>query len=124
MKKRYSLLKEDRIAQLYSQGYNIDIIARIVNGTPGGCRFALRRRRRRWMHPEGVRRGRYANFLSDAQIDDIRSSYAAGETQESIAQRYELHQPAISYIVNNKSYKESEDAGGYAFDFSNRLVSR
>lgn len=117
---RISLAKEDRIWALRSDGYSYDAIARIVNTASSNMTCVLRRvRRRPPVDVDPVRRGRRSGWLSDAQIDDIRSRRARGEKHRSIAQDYWLDERTICSICKGRSYKDTE--AKFEFDFSNRL---
>lgn len=120
---RISLVKEDRIWALRSDGYSYEAIARIVNTAPANMTQVLRRvRRRPPIDVDPVRRGRRSGWLSDSQVDDIRSRRARGEKLRSIAQDYWLDERTICSICKGRSYKETE--AKFEFDFSNRLSQR
>lgn len=51
-------------------------------------------------YDNGKTRGCYITPLTDEQIVDILQSYAQGESQNSIAKRYQMTQGGISRIVN------------------------
>lgn len=121
MRGRISLVKEDRIWQLREQGYCYDSIARIVNCSPG-LTFVIRRiRNRPPKHIDPIKRGRCRNWLSDAQVDDIRRRNQQGETYLSIAKSYDMSEKSIGFICRYKSYKEPESK--YPFQFPNRLMT-
>ena len=120
---RISISKEDRIWSLRSDGYTYDAIARIVNTSPQNMTEVIRRvRRRPSIAEDPVRRGRRSGWLSDSQVDDIRSRRIRGEKLRSIAQDYWLDERTISSICKGRSYKDTE--AKFEYDFSNRLSSR
>lgn len=124
MRNRVSIVKEDRIWQLRCQGYDYDSIGSIVNCKPAYMTVILRRvRRRPPIEVDPIRRGRYRNFLSDAQVHDIRMRKANGESYRSIAKDYSITESAVCAIANHVSYKEPAHDSGYEYNFSNRLVS-
>jgi hypothetical protein len=85
----------------------------------------LRRvRRRPPVEVDPFKRGRYRNFLSDAQVEDIRRRRAAGETALSISKDYPLSEACIYKIGSGITYKEPANDGGYPYDFTNRLTRR
>lgn len=116
---RISVVKENRIWQLRSQGYCYDTIARIVNCSPTLTSVIRRIRHRPPEHIDPIRRGRWCNWLSDAQIQDIRDRHAKGETYFSISKDYDVSEGAICKICKYKTYKETESK--YPFSFQNRL---
>lgn len=120
MRGRISLVKEDRIWQLREQGYCYDSIARIVNCSPGLTVVIRRIRNRPPEHMDPIRRGRYRNWLSDAQVDDIRKRNRQGETYLSIGKSYDMSEHSIGLICRYQSYREPESK--YPFEFSNRLM--
>lgn len=121
-----SIPKEDRIWDLRCQGYDYDTIARITNvsvSTPG--RVIRRVIRRPPVELDPLKRGRKAGFLSDRQIENIRSRFRSGETQFSIASDYEIGVSSIHRICHHKTYAEpcnDQTSQGYKFCFRNRLV--
>lgn len=118
---RVSVYKENRIWDLRKQGYCYNSIAAIVNTSPSAIPIAIRRYRQRPPeHVSPVRRGRWCNYLSDSQIEDIRNRRNRGETLFSIAQSYETTTSSIFSICNHISYKECEDK--YQYSFQNRLM--
>ena len=118
MKQRISLVKEDRIWDPRSQGYDYDSISRIVHPALTGV---LRRiRRRPPLEQDPIKRGRKMGWMSDAQIDEIKSRRAAGETLLSIARSFDVSESCICHICKGRTYREPESKG-YTFDFSNRL---
>lgn len=54
-------------------------------------------------HPHGVEIG--TNKLTKAQIESIRSEYASGASQTSLAKKYGVGQPHISSIVRKAAWK-------------------
>lgn len=121
---RISLLKEDRIFRLRSQGYCYDAIARIVNVAPNSITAVIRRvRKRPPAHIDPIRRGRRRSWLSDAQLDDIRYRRMRGETLLSLGRRYHLSESAICSICKGRYHKVNEDAKPYPFSFVNRLAA-
>lgn len=120
MRGRISVAKEDRIWNLREQGYCYDSIARIVNCHPGLTPVIRRIRQRPPLHEDPVRRGRLRNFLSDAQVEDIRRRHQRGETYLSIAKSYDLTEPSVCSICLYKTYREPESK--YPFTFPNRLM--
>ena len=123
MKGRISILKEDRIWQLRTQGYCYDTIAQIVNCKPGSVPAALKRTRQRPpLVQDPVKRGRVRGFLSDDQISDIRRRKELGETLHSIAGDYHIEISSVWCIVTHKTYKEPSGDSGYPFKFGNRLM--
>jgi hypothetical protein len=123
MRNRISLVKEDRIWHLRCQGYGYESIGSIVNCNPGYMTIILRRvRQRPPIEEDPIKRGRRTNFLSDAQVDDIRARKAKGETCHSISKDYDLSESAIWNIANHVTYKEPAYDSGYHYNFSNRLT--
>lgn len=120
MRQRISLIKEDRIWDLRSQGYDYDSIARIVNVHPKLTNVIRRIRRRPSLEQDPIRRGRKAGWMSDSQIEEIKSRKAAGETLRSIAASFHVSEGCIWQICTGRTYREPESRG-YTFDFSNRL---
>lgn len=117
---RISLVKEDRIWSLRTEGYCYDAIARIVNTSPGALTEVIRRvRNRPPMEVDPVRRGRRAGWLSDAQVEDIKARRARGETLFSIGKSYYLDGSTIGLICRGKTYKDPETT--YPWSFDNRL---
>jgi hypothetical protein len=119
---RISIYREDRIWDLRCQGYDYDSIARIVNVSPSLTGVIRRIRRRPSVEVDPVRRGRRCNFLSDAQLEDIKLRYANGQRQGDIGKVYGLSNSAISHICTGRTYTEPEP--GYNYDFTNRLLRR
>lgn len=121
---RVSLLKEDRIWDLRSQGYLYEHIARITNLAPNSMTTILRRvRRRPPLEVDPIRRGRRCGWLSDAQVEDIRARRAAGEPLHSLANAYAMSPSAISSIAHGRSYSTTESGTPYPFSFANRLAA-
>jgi hypothetical protein len=120
MRNRISVVKEDRIWNLRSQGYCYESIARIVNCSPQLTQVIRRVRNRPPKHLDPLRRGRIRGWLSDAQVDDIRVRHERGETYFSIGKRYDMSEKAICLICNYKTYTEPESK--YPFRFPNRLM--
>lgn len=118
--RRISLVKEDRIWDLRSQGYDYDSIARIVNVHPKLTHVIRRIRQRPPLEKDPIKRGRKAGWMSDAQIEQIKHRKAAGETLLSIAKSFDVSETCIWQICAGQTYRESEGKG-YSFDFSNRL---
>jgi hypothetical protein len=116
---RISLKKEDRIAELYRQGYRREEIAAIVNNRPGSIRVALKRFGRRWKYSEDDHYGRRRNFFSDAEIEDIRNRYCNGEPTSCIAADYKVDYRMIYNIVTGRTYNIRE-SDGFPFDFVSR----
>jgi len=121
IRRRISIVKEDRIWDLRTQGYDYDSIARIVNVSPSLTAVIRRVRRRPPLKDDPVKRGRKSSFLSDSQVDDIRFRYAAGERQLSIAKDYGISAAAVSHICTGRTYATPESEEGYQFNFTNRL---
>jgi len=85
----------------------------------------LRRVRRRPPYEQDpIRRGRGKNFLSDAQIQDIRIRRTHGETGLSIAKDYNVSETTIYLIANYKTYKKPANDSGYEYSFTNRLTKQ
>ena len=123
MRRRISVLREDRIWDLRSQGYSCDSIARIVDICPSSVTHVVRRvRRRPPEHLDPVRRGRGHSFLSDFQVAEIRKRKASGETLLSIGKDFSLTESSVSLIARGITYSQPE-VSGYPFSFSNRLVA-
>jgi len=123
MRNRISIVKEDRIWQLRCQGYCYESIGSIVNCNPMYMTIILRRvRRRPPLEIDPIKRGRQRNFLSDAQVEDIRMRKANGETYLSISKDYELSESTICKIANGITYKEPANDSDYQYNFSNRLM--
>ena len=120
---RISINKEDRIWDLRSQGYTYDAIARIVNAHPGVMTEVLRRvRRRPPFEQDPVRRGRRSGWLSDSQVEDIRTRRAQGEKLASIAKDYWLDPRTICAITKGRSYTQPE--APFPYNFTNRLSNQ
>jgi hypothetical protein len=115
-KRRISIIKENRIVSLLTQGYDRDSVARICNCGVYSIGHVLRRVRRRPVGTNGVRLGRGHSFLSDDQIEDIRTRRAQGEILFTIAEDYEVDSTTICSIAKGRTYRNSEE--GYPFDFS------
>ena len=125
MRNRITIVKEDRIWQLRCHGYSYESIGRIVNCNPYYMTTVLRRVRRRPPYEQDpIRRGRGKNFLSDAQIQDIRIRRTHGETGLSIAKDYNVSETTIYLIANYKTYKEPANDSGYEYSFTNRLTKQ
>jgi hypothetical protein len=123
MRTRISIVKEDRIWNLRCQGYRYDSIAQIVNCNPVSITQVIRRVRNRPPYEQDpVRRGRLNSFLSDAQIDDIRTRKAHGVPASELAEEYYITIGAIYHITSFRTYKNPCGDGGYQFNFSNRLM--
>lgn len=123
MRARISIVKEDRIWNLRCQGYDYDSIGSIVNCNPGHMTVILRRvRRRPPLEQDPIRRGRYRNFLSDDQVNDIRRRRANGESLLSIAKDYNVTEGSIWCIATERTYKEPANDCGYSYNFTNRLT--
>lgn len=121
---RISIAKENRIWDLRCQGYNYEQIACIVNIGKSSSNAVLRRvRRRPPVSVDPIRRGRIRGFLNDCQIHEIRLRRLRGETCWNIAKDFNLHQSTISRIALYPELCMDDTYPGYAFDFSNRLVS-
>jgi hypothetical protein len=124
MRNRVSIVKEDRIWQLRCQGYDYDSIGSIVNCNPKYMTIVLRRvRRRPPIEKDPIKRGRRSNFLSDNQIEDIRTRKAHGEHVSKLAEEYYITIAAIYHITSYRTYKNPCGDGGYQFNFTNRLMS-
>ena len=124
MRTRISIVKEDRIWDLRCQGYCYDSIAQIVNCNPVSITQVIRRVRNRPPYEQDpVRRGRFSSFLSDAQIEDIRTRKANGESASKLAEEYYVTIANIYHITSYRTYKNPCGDGGYPFAFSNRLMS-
>lgn len=120
---RVSLVREDRIWDLRCQGYSYDQISRLVNLSPHIMTTVLRRvRRRPPIEVDPIRRGRRSGWMSDSQIDDIRTRRARGETLFSIAKSYDVDSSTVWAICKGRSYKVPEAQLGYPWSFANRLV--
>jgi hypothetical protein len=125
MRNRISIVKEDRIWDLRSQGYCYDTIARLANCNPSSMTIVIRRvRNRPPLEEDPIKRGRYRGFLSDSQVEDIRARYANGESVVVIADDYQMSIDAMYRIIRKATYKEPCNDGGYPFDFTNRLTHR
>jgi len=123
MRRRISVLREDRIWQLRCQGYSYDAIGSIVDVNPSSLTLVLRRVRRRPPYEQDpVRRGRRHSFLSDFQVQEIRRRRAGGERLETIAKDYRIGVPAVCKIARNATYATPE-AGDYPRSFANRLTA-
>jgi len=120
MKQRISLVKEDRIWDLRTQGYDYDSIARIVNVHPGLTDVIRRIRRRPPIEQDPIKRGRKIGWMSDAQIEEIKRRRSNGETLLTIAKSFDVSESCICDICKGRTYREPESKG-YSFDFSNRL---
>lgn len=119
---RISILKEDRIWDLVCQGYRRVDVAKIVNCGPSSTTTVIRRvRNRPSIEKDPIRRGRRRAWLSDAQLDDIRTRRAQGEKLASIGKDYWLDPRTICSICKHRSYTTSEET--FPWDFSNRLRS-
>lgn len=124
MRTRISIVKEDRIWNLRCQGYCYDSIAQIVNCKPVSITQVIRRVRNRPPYEQDpVRRGRFNSFLSDAQIDDIRTRKANGEHVSKLAEEYYITIAAIYHITSYRTYKNPCGDGGYPYSFANRLMA-
>jgi hypothetical protein len=122
---RISLAKEDRIAQLFSQGYRLDEIARICNCSDGGVRGALKRYGRRWRYPDDPRKGRQRGFLSDAEIEAIHEMRTQGHTLMEIGRAfYGLTGGALGALFAGRTYQTPEDVHDYSDQFINRWRKR
>lgn len=120
---RISLVRENRIWDLRCQGYSYDAIARLVNLNPHVMSTVIRRvRRRPPVEVDPVRRGRRAGWMSDAQIEDIKTRRARGETLFSIGKSYHVDACTIWAICKGRTYKVPESEMRYPFTFGNRLV--
>lgn len=120
-RKRFSLVKEDRVLDLLNQGYSVESIARIVNATVPGVYHAIRRINRRWKYPNDPKKGRERGFLSDREIEMIRMLNAGSlYNQYQLGQMfYGLSQAAINNICAKKTYADHcEDDSLDEFDFS------
>lgn len=125
MRTRVSIVKENRIWDLRCQGYCYDTIGQITNVNPAYMTVIIRRvRQRPPIEQDPIKRGRYANFLSDAQVEDIRTRKAHGETLLSISKDYDLSESSICKIANGSTYKEPAHDSGYPYNFTNRLTRR
>jgi hypothetical protein len=83
----------------------------------------LRRvRRRPPIELDPIKRGRQRNFLSDMQVQDIRTRKANGETCLSISKDYDLTESAIHKIAAGVTYKEPANDSDYQYNFGNRLM--
>ena len=123
MRNRITIVKENRIWQLRCQGYSYDSIGSIVNCNPTYMTIVIRRvRRRPPVEIDPIKRGRQRNFLSDDQVQDIRTRKAHGETGLSIGNEYDLTESTIYKIANGVTYKEPANDSGYSYNFSNRLM--
>lgn len=122
MRKRVSLVKEDRILDLLNQGYGYNAIAAICNVSRGNLTNVKNRLIRRHRHPNDPWKGRKRGMLSDAQIEEIRDMREAGVSVASIANRFRLSVSCVHGIVSHRSYVNSEE--GYPFDFTNRTDPR
>lgn len=117
---RISLIREDRIWDLRVQGYDYDSIGRITNTNPGTVATVVHRvRRRPPIEVDPIRRGRRSGWMSDAQIEDIRTRRATGETLFSISKSYHVDANTIGAICRGKTYVTPEQA--YPWSFENRL---
>jgi hypothetical protein len=76
------------------------------------------------LEEDPIKRGRYRGFLSDSQVEDIRTRYANGESVVVIADDYQMSIDAMYRIIRKATYKEPCNDGGYPFDFTNRLTHR
>lgn len=119
-RRRISIVKEDRVWALRSQGYDYDSIARIANVHPSLTQVIRRIRQRPPIEEDPIRRGRRAGWMSDAQLEDIRTRRQAGETLQSIARSYWVDANTIWSIVHGRTYKEPESS--YPWSFQNRMV--
>lgn len=119
MKQRISLVKEDRIWDLRTQGYDYESIARIVNVHPKLTDVIRRVRRRPPLEQDPIKRGRKAGWMSDAQIEEIKRRRAEGETLRLIAKSFDVSEACIWQICAGRTYQTPESS--YRFDFSNRL---
>lgn len=117
---RISLLKEDRILELRRQGYDLDTISRIVNTSRSAISVAIKRISRRWLYPDDQHCGRLRGFLSDGQIDEIKTMRKHGYTYLTIARQYGISENAVGMICREQTYKEPADCFNY--NFGNRLI--
>jgi DNA-binding CsgD family transcriptional regulator len=117
---RISILKEDRIWDLRSQGYDYDSIARIVNCSPCLTAVIRRVRNRPSLEEDPIRRGRRRGWLSDSQLEDIRRRHKQGQTYLTIGKLYDISEHSVGFICRGDTYKEPESK--YPFQFSNRLT--
>lgn len=124
MRQRVSLVKEDRIWDLFHQGYSNEAIAAIVNTKLPNVAKALIRVRRRWMYGDDPRKGRYKNFLSDAEVEEIRRLRASGMKLHQIGKMfYGLDSMSIGRICRYETYKLPSDDGSM-YDYSSRFENR
>jgi transposase len=124
MRRRISILRENRIWDLRSQGYSCEAIGSIVDVHPSSVGVVVRRVRRRPDEAlDPVRRGRYHSWLSDFQVAEIRRRRQEGETLLSIARDFHLGEVAISRICRGETYQQPETRG-YPYSFRNRLLRR
>lgn len=121
MRHRISLVKEDRIWDLRTQGYDYDSIARIVNVHPCLTEVIRRVRRRPPVEQDPIRRGRKAGWMSDSQVNEVKRRRATGETLLSLSKAFHVSEGCISDICKGRTYRTPESEQGYSFDFSNRL---
>lgn len=80
----------------------LDMLAKNRGNAPKGDRTGPR------LHPECMKRGEdhYRAKLTEADVLEIRRSYSQHEaTQQTLADRYNLHQADISNIVRRKRWK-------------------
>lgn len=123
MRTRISIVKENRIWNLRCQGYCYDSIGSIVNCNPTSITRVIKRvRNRPPVEQDPIRRGRLHSFLSDEQVEDIRTRKANGESAVKLADDYTVTIGAIYHITTYRTYKEPCGDGGYTYNFRNRLM--
>lgn len=104
-RRRISITKENRIVDLYvRQGYPAEVVARICNCSIRSVHTAVKRVRRRVLHPGDPRLGRRRAWLDDDQVRDILYRRKRGETFWSISRDYHQGPNSIARICNNKSH--------------------